>query len=132
MTNSSGEAPQQFSLRFVILRHDGVPEPHFDLMFETAPGGPLETWRSPAWPIASPVTLTLLAPHRRAYLTYEGPVSNNRGVVTRVAEGTYDRLAAQHNRVGFVLRFADDRRARLRIDGNTATIEPAPTARAPE
>ena len=30
-------------LRYVILWHDGVAEPHFDLMFETLPGSALAT-----------------------------------------------------------------------------------------
>ena len=38
-------------LRYVILWHDGVAEPHFDLMFETLPGSALATWRSPRWPV---------------------------------------------------------------------------------
>jgi hypothetical protein len=75
------------ALRYVVLRHEGVPDPHFDLMFETSPGSPLATWRSPAWPIAEDMPLTPLADHRRDYLTYEGPVSGGRGSVRRVAEG---------------------------------------------
>jgi len=75
-------------LRYVILRHAGVPEPHFDLMFESTPGGELMTWRSLEWPITQETNLTRLAEHRRAYLDYEGPISNDRGHVTRVAAGT--------------------------------------------
>lgn len=74
-------------LRYAILHHTGVPAPHFDLMFETAPGSPLATWRSPTWPITAPTPVERLPDHRSAYLTYEGPVSNNRGHVTRVAGG---------------------------------------------
>jgi len=76
-------------LRFVVLRHDGVNDPHFDLMFETAPGRSLETWRSPSWPIEHPTRVVKLADHRRAYLDFEGPVAGNRGTVARVASGTY-------------------------------------------
>jgi hypothetical protein len=32
--------------RYVILRHEGIDQPHFDLMFEAAPGALLATWRS--------------------------------------------------------------------------------------
>ena len=75
------------SLRYVILRHDGVPEPHFDVMVETVADGPLMTWRSSEWPIATEANLTKLGEHRREYLEYEGPVSNDRGFVKRVEAG---------------------------------------------
>jgi hypothetical protein len=77
-------------LRYVILRHDGVPEPHFDLMFETAEGSALATWRSPLWPPVSEQRVEKLPDHRREYLDYEGPVSNDRGRVARVECGTYE------------------------------------------
>jgi hypothetical protein len=75
------------SIRFVVLRHEGVPEPHFDLMIEAEPGGALITWRVADWPITREVRLTRLADHRRAYLEYEGAVSGDRGYVKRVAAG---------------------------------------------
>jgi hypothetical protein len=74
-------------VRFVILRHDGIARPHFDLMIESEPGGPLETWRSDLWPIIAPTQLVHLPPHRRAYLDYEGPISNDRGQVHQVEAG---------------------------------------------
>jgi hypothetical protein len=77
-------------LRFVVLWHDGIPQPHFDLMFESEPHGRLITYRSPAWPLVEPTDLIPLGEHRREYLTYEGPVSGNRGQVRRVAEGTFE------------------------------------------
>ena len=73
--------------RYVILRHDGIDHPHFDLMFETAPGSQLATWRSDVWPITRPTPVERLPDHRAAYLDYEGPVSNNRGRVSRVESG---------------------------------------------
>jgi hypothetical protein len=75
-------------LRYVILWHDGVAEPHFDLMFETLPGSALATWRSPRWPVERPTVVTRLKDHRRAYLDYEGELSERRGRVERVATGT--------------------------------------------
>ena len=74
-------------LRYAILYHSGVETPHYDLMFETSPGSELATWRSPVWPLLQPAVLTRLADHRRDYLTYEGPVSNNRGEVKQVSAG---------------------------------------------
>jgi len=76
------------SLRYVILHHAGIAEPHFDLMFETLPGSMLATWRSAVWPIDTPTVLTRLRDHRRLYLEYEGDLTDQRGTVMRVAEGT--------------------------------------------
>src|SRR3954454_21767650 len=75
-------------LRYVILWHDGVAEPHYDLMFETLPRSALATWRSARWPVEGPTIVTRLKDHRRAYLEYEGELSERRGRVERVAAGT--------------------------------------------
>jgi len=74
-------------MRYVILRHEGIAEPHFDLMFETLPGSALATWRSPCWPIEGPTPLHRLMDHRRIYLDFEGELSGHRGRVARVAAG---------------------------------------------
>jgi hypothetical protein len=74
-------------LRYVVLRHEGVANPHFDLMFETATGSELATWRSERWPIDQNTSLSRLPDHRPDYLSYEGPISGNRGHVKRVAAG---------------------------------------------
>jgi hypothetical protein len=76
------------ALRYAILHHTGVPDPHYDLLFETYPGSDLTTWRSRVWPIVRPTTLTRLKAHRPAYLDFEGEVSQRRGRVDRVAGGT--------------------------------------------
>ncbi len=78
---------EQPELRFAILHHTGIPQPHFDLLFETSPGGALATWRSGTWPITSPMMLVRLDDHRRMYLDYEGEIANRRGHVRRVAGG---------------------------------------------
>lgn len=75
------------NLRYVVLHHQGIDQPHYDLMFETSTDSELMTWRSPCWPIDRPTPLVRLADHRRHYLDYEGPISGNRGYVTRVACG---------------------------------------------
>ena len=80
-------------LRFVILRHEGINPPHFDLMFESSPGSDLRTFRCFEWPPNPGADLLALANHRRAYLEYEGPVSGNRGQVRRVLSGTCQLLA---------------------------------------
>jgi hypothetical protein len=57
-------------------------------MFETLPGSMLATWRSAAWPIEAPTQVTRLRDHRRLYLEYEGTLTDQRGSVHRVADGT--------------------------------------------
>jgi hypothetical protein len=76
-------------LRYVVLRHDGIDQPHFDLMFETFEGSALATWRSDEWPITSTTRTERIGDHRRDYLDYEGPLSGNRGFVRRVDAGTH-------------------------------------------
>lgn len=74
--------------RFVILAHDW-PAPHWDLLLEAGPV--LKAWRLRAQPA---VGATVLAEpnydHRLLYLEYEGPLSGERGAVTRWDAGTYD------------------------------------------
>jgi hypothetical protein len=74
-------------LSYVVLHHTGVDNAHYDLMYESAPGSALTTWRLPIWPVTAATPIERLPDHRRDYLTYEGPVSNNRGQVARVASG---------------------------------------------
>ena len=92
--------------RFVVLRHSLPTESerptHWDWMFET--NGALETWATE--PLELPMDnideLLLTRPysvraqrlqdHRLAYLDYEGPVSENRGSVARILQGTYSCL----------------------------------------
>ena len=74
-------------LRYVVLRHEGIPDPHFDLMIEAEPGGELMTWRLPVWPAQGADDAVAIANHRHAYLDYEGEISGGRGRVTRLAAG---------------------------------------------
>jgi hypothetical protein len=75
------------TVRWVVLHHTGVAEPHFDLMYEENPDGLLTTWRVPEWPVRQYVLCTELGVHRHDYLEYEGRVSQDRGEVHRVAAG---------------------------------------------
>ena len=90
-------------LRWVLLWHECPPDyrggSHWDLMLEregVADERRLATWalsELPAgWPDAADgapteVEAVALADHRAAYLDYEGPISGDRGAVTRVASG---------------------------------------------
>jgi hypothetical protein len=106
-------------LRYVILHHTGVAEPHYDLMIESRPGGPLHTWRCPAWPIERATRVERIADHRRAYLDYEGEVGGGRGEVRRVAAGTFrlDLGADGH----WELSSGEGQRLVLRREGQTET-----------
>ena len=78
--------------RFVVLWHTLPVEnnrpAHFDLMLEA--GESLRTWAIERFPPAGEMVSALpLPPHRLDYLTYEGPVSQNRGEVTRWDSGSY-------------------------------------------
>ncbi|MCY3022918.1 MAG: hypothetical protein NTW87_28405 [Planctomycetota bacterium] len=93
-------------MRFVVLHHTdwlGHAD-HYDLLLQldagTSDDDPvLKAFATPAdeFPLVSrdpadrvatqSVTLHRLPDHRRIYLWYEGPVSGNRGRVTRVDEG---------------------------------------------
>jgi len=85
----NGAAENAVGLRYAILHHTGIAQPHFDLLFESKAGSPLMTWRSANWPILNEAAVERIADHRREYLDYEGGVSGGRGEVRRVAGGTF-------------------------------------------
>ncbi|MCK6486543.1 MAG: hypothetical protein HUU22_18425 [Phycisphaerae bacterium] len=80
-------------MRFVVHHHILAGGSHWDLMFEAGAG--LATWRSPV-PLAQvdarPVAIERIGDHRLAYLSYEGPVSGDRGRVEIHETGTYETL----------------------------------------
>lgn len=82
--------------RTVLLRHD-LPDGshHFDWMLETDANGPLVTFRldRDISQDAGPFVAEPLGDHRRRYLDYEGPISGDRGSVTRIAEGRCDLVS---------------------------------------
>ncbi len=78
----------EVALRYAVLWHGEIPDPHFDILVETHPGSQLATWRSPVWPIEQPTVLKRLKDHRRIYLDYEGDLTERRGRVERVAGGS--------------------------------------------
>ena len=116
--------------RFVLLFHQcppGYQRPsHWDLMLEA--DGVLHTWALAElpchWQAIHQTTLAVcgscpplatgdtvdadeLADHRPAYLDYEGPVSGDRGSVTRVAAGTWDETDREADRLEFTLASPD-------------------------
>ena len=77
--------------RFVLLKHDAPSSPHWDFMLEAGVG--LATWSLPAIPLAGQTLIAhKLDDHRAEYLDYEGPVSNDRGYVTRHDQGEFQWL----------------------------------------
>lgn len=76
--------------RFVILTHDH-PLLHWDFLLER--GATLRSWRLLAEPgIGQVIAAEPMPDHRLLYLGYEGPVSGNRGSVTRWDAGEYELL----------------------------------------
>jgi hypothetical protein len=78
--------------QFVLLRHERGDAIHWDLGLDM--GGALATWQILENPekLAEanlPLAARRLGAHRRAYLDYEGPISGNRGHVTRVDRGPW-------------------------------------------
>ncbi|MCA9063555.1 MAG: hypothetical protein KDA96_10865 [Planctomycetaceae bacterium] len=73
--------------RFAILEHDH-PFLHWDLLLEDSTNA--ATWRLLQDPRScQSVDAQLIQPHRLLYLTYEGPVSGDRGFVTAVSHGLW-------------------------------------------
>jgi hypothetical protein len=104
--------------RFVLLRHqcpaDSEIPSHWDFMLEREEV--LWTWQlqhlpKPWWIALGDVTSDFaeqaagaicairLADHRLAYLDYEGPISSNRGTVTRCDAGTYTMVCQTKERL---------------------------------
>jgi hypothetical protein len=86
--------------RYVVLHHE-MPSgsgraSHWDLMLEDGPA--LRTFALAGEPLpGTPIDAEELAPHRAAYLDYEGPVSGGRGTVTRWDAGEYETLSQDEN-----------------------------------
>jgi DNA polymerase Ligase (LigD) len=117
---------QTCSGRFVVLRHEGSPQfkpgVHWDLMFER--GSALKTWsvqRIPSGQLQNgepEIDAEQLADHRLAYLDYEGPVSGNRGVVTRFDTGRFELIEESQSRWIVALR-GEKLRGRLTLSRAT-------------
>lgn len=79
----------KFPRQFVVLEHLTDPV-HFDVMLEREEI--LWTWAyyDETFPaIFQELSLERIQDHRKKYLTYEGPISGDRGKVRRVESGNY-------------------------------------------
>src|SRR5438045_4201299 len=88
------------ALRMVVLRHDlGDGSHHFDWLIATDPQctEPLVSFRlnTPLDQLEPGRSLVIerMADHRSVYLEYEGPISDDRGLVKRIAAGSLAVLA---------------------------------------
>jgi hypothetical protein len=83
--------------RYVILHHVVAGGQHWDLMLDQ--GQALATWQLASDPaiLAPPdaqaaIPARRIGDHRHEYLDYQGPVSRQRGHVSRVDKGTYELI----------------------------------------
>jgi hypothetical protein len=91
--------------KFVIQHHTRDNHSHWDLMFERE--NHLATWQvsvGPAeWP-DNPQNAVKIQNHRLDYLSYQGPISNNRGRVEIADQGGFD--AGEISEIRWVVRLA--------------------------
>lgn len=74
--------------RFAILCHDSPRGLHYDFFLER--DDVLLTWALPELPsVGKELAAERLLDHRLLYLDYEGPISGDRGTVTRWDRGEY-------------------------------------------
>jgi hypothetical protein len=107
--------------RFVILRHEGSggykPGVHWDLMFQFGPS--LRTWAMAELPHADrEIDAEQLADHRLAYLDYEGPISGDRGTVSRWDHGEF-RVVSESAEESIVALAGQELRGRLTLRRQT-------------
>lgn len=89
--------------RFAVLRHDSPRGLHWDLLVER--GQVLWTWALPRPPEPrAEMSCDRLPDHRLDYLEYEGPVSGNRGSVSRWDGGTCELQVETDTELVFALR----------------------------
>lgn len=102
--------------KFVILTHDH-PHLHWDLMLEM--DGGLWTWRLELEPdrfnCEAGINAIRLPDHRLQYLDYEGPVSGNRGTVTRWDQGDYEIVNKSDTSIQINFRGGNLNRAMLLV-----------------
>ncbi len=111
--------------RFAISRHDpshGGSRPlHWDLFLEDGPA--LLTWALAEPPASDRVIAAeALPPHRTVYLDYQGPISGDRGSVTRwdAGEFTWVRRTEDEIVVQFAGRALRGQATLTRVDPHAA------------
>lgn len=102
--------PATPTLRYAILLHETSPAmnrpTHWDLLLEDHQNDRLATWSLPQQPdLGIEMACEQLPRHRKLYLDYEGPISGDRGKVSRWDVGNVQWLqdTADHIRVELTL-----------------------------
>ena len=95
-------------MRFIIHHHSGEKSgtDHLDFMIETESG--LATWRVAVEDMTrlrngESVPAQKIADHRKEYLSYEGPVSHDRGKVSIVDTGGHELLVSDSETMKYAL-----------------------------
>lgn len=89
---------------FVIQHHRTRDGEHWDLMLEV--GATLKTWqlwRDPATIGEGPIIAKRIGDHRKAYLTFEGPIAGDRGTVQIYDRGRFGPIEMGADRAVFSL-----------------------------
>ena len=103
--HSNGGIPPTATLRFVIQHHRTKDGEHWDLMLQSGPIlATWQLWRSPGTVADGPIPATQIGDHRKAYLTYEGPLSGDRGTVQIYDRGTLKWQTRHEDRFVIKLR----------------------------
>ena len=98
--HTDADTPGTATLRFVIQHHRTGDGEHWDLMLESGPTlATWQLWRSPESVADGPIPATRIGDHRKAYLTYEGPLTADRGTVEIFDRGTLKWRARHEDRI---------------------------------
>jgi hypothetical protein len=98
--HSNAGIPPIATLRFVIQHHRTKYGEHWDLMLQSGPMlATWQLWRSPETVGDGPIPATRIGDHRKAYLTYEGPLTGDRGTVEIFDRGTLKWRAKHEDRI---------------------------------
>ncbi|MBK8269011.1 MAG: hypothetical protein IPK83_12180 [Planctomycetes bacterium] len=121
--STNHKQPGSRMVRFVVLFHEQEAGNHFDLMIENEET--LATWKLPQAPetaVGTEVACLRIAEHRRIYLEYEGPISGDRGQVTRHDQGDCS-LEECNDRLWSGQFIGNKLRGRFELRGNDGTGE---------
>ncbi len=93
-------------MKFIILYHYRIEEPHYDLMLEAEES--LDSWRIPEdklQPLLNGETIEVISikPHNKKYLNFEGDLTDSRGSVKIYDKGTSSYTHNENSRFDFLI-----------------------------